>query len=82
MAQTQIELTNEEMTALEELARKRNVSLSDLIHEGIGHLLRSVSISKEAELRQRALAVSGRFRSVLKDLSTRHDDYLAETLDR
>ena len=44
MAQTQIELTNEEMTALEELARKRNVSLSDLIHEGIGHLLRSVSI--------------------------------------
>ena len=30
------------------------------------------------ELKRRALAVSGRFRSGLKDLSTEHDRYLEE----
>jgi len=31
---------------------------------------------------QRALAVSGGFRSGLSDVSERHDDYLAEDLER
>ena len=82
MAQAQIELTTEEIAALEALAKKRKVSLSDLIHEGIDHLLRTGDISGKAECKQRALAVSGRFRSGLKDLATGHDDYLAEIQDR
>jgi hypothetical protein len=38
------------------------------------------SIDRE-ELKRRALAVSGRFRSGLKDLSTEHDRYLEEAFD-
>jgi predicted Zn-dependent peptidase len=81
MIQTQIQLTEEQMEALEELAKRRNVSTIDLIREGIDNLLRSSAISSKAELKQRALAVAGRFRSGLGDLSKRHDDYLAEALD-
>lgn len=80
MAQTQIELTDEEIVALKELAKKREISLPELIHEGIGNLLRSAK-PDAVEQRQRALAIVGRFRSGLRDLSTRHDDYLAEALD-
>lgn len=78
MIQTQIQLTEEQMSALEELAKRRNISLSDLIREGVDNLLRSAAISSNAEQRQRALAIAGRFKSGLGDLSKRHDDYLAE----
>jgi len=81
MVQTQIQLTEDQMRALEELARRRNVSILDLIREGVDNLLRSVAVSGKAELKQRALAAAGRFRSGLGDLSKHHDDYLAEALD-
>ena len=78
MIQTQIELTEEQMAALEEMAKRRHISPSDLIREGVDNLLRCEIAPGNAELKQRALAVAGRFRSGLGDLSKRHDDYLAE----
>lgn len=81
MVKTEIRLTEEQMESLEELAKKRNVSISDLIHESIDNLLRSAATPGKAERKQRALAVIGRFRSGLGDLSRRHDDYLVEALD-
>ena len=41
MIQTQIRLTEEQMAALEELAEKRHLSLSELVYEGIEGLLQS-----------------------------------------
>ncbi|MBI2876705.1 MAG: ribbon-helix-helix protein, CopG family [Candidatus Tectomicrobia bacterium] len=81
MVQTEIQLTEEQMAALEELAKRRNVSVADLVCEGIDNLLRSAAIPGDVERKQRALAVDGRFRSGLRDLSRRHDDYLLEALD-
>jgi len=81
VVQTQIELSEKQMAALEELAKRRHIPLSDLIREGVDKLLRSAAISSNAELRQRALAIAGRFKSGLGDLSKHHDDYLAEALD-
>lgn len=82
MIQTQIELTEEQVTALERLAKRRRTSLPNLILEGVDSLLRSAPIPNDAEMRQRALSVAGCFRSGLGDLSKRHDDYLVEALDR
>lgn len=79
MTHTQIELTEDQLHSLEELAKRRHISLAALIQEGIDTLLRTGAASTEAELKQRALAVAGRFKSGLGDLSRRHDDYLAET---
>ena len=63
------------------MAKKRNLSLPDLIQEGIDHLLQSVVTPSNAERRQRALAIAGRFKSGLGDLATRHDDYVAEAFE-
>ena len=84
MVQTQIQLTEEQMAALEELARKRHLSLSDLIRESVDNLLRSAAGSltlEQNEQKRRALAVAGRFKSGLGDLAKRHDDYVAEAFD-
>lgn len=78
MVQTQIELTEEQIEKLGRLAQTRQVSLSELLREGVDLLLQE-DVSHE-ELRKRALAISGRFRSGLKDLAKRHDDYLAEAI--
>jgi len=82
MVQTQIELTEEQMKALEEIAQKRHIPLAELIREGVDRLLQSEGLpSSHAALRQRALGIAGRFKSGLGDLSRRHDDYLVETTD-
>lgn len=81
MVRTQIQLTEDQVAALEELAVRRHLSLDDLIREGVDSLLRSVATSSNAERRRRALAVAGRFRSGLGDLSKRHDAYLEEAFD-
>jgi hypothetical protein len=81
MVQTQIQLTEEQLAALEELAQKRHLSLPDLIREGIDHLLQSVVTPSKAEQRQRALTIAGRFKSGLGDLARRHDDYVAEAFE-
>lgn len=81
MPQTQIRLTDEQMTILTELAAKRQQSVEDLIHESIDRLLQSVTGPGAADRRQRALAVAGRFRSGLGDLARQHDTYLNEAFD-
>ena len=81
MVQTQIQLTEEQMTALGELAKKRRLSLPNLIQEAIDQLLRSVVTPTKAEQKERALAIAGRFKSGLGDLARRHDDYVAEAFE-
>lgn len=81
MVHTQIQLTEEQMTALGELAKKRRLSLPNLIQEAIDHLLRSVVTPTKAEQKERALAIAGRFKSGLGDLARRHDDYVAEAFE-
>ena len=76
MVRTQIELTEEQMSALKKLAKKRQISLSNLVQEGINKVLRPEVNRSNAEMKQRALDVAGRFRSGLGDLSKRHDEYL------
>ena len=76
MIQTQIELTETQATALEELAVKRQLGFNDLILEAIEKFLETAS-REDAERRQRALAVIGLFEGP-EDLAENHDDYLIE----
>jgi predicted DNA-binding ribbon-helix-helix protein len=78
MVRTQIQLTEEQVDTLKRLAAKRHVSIAELIRQGVDTLLRSVGNVSPEERRKRAIALAGRFRSGLKDLSTKHDDYLKE----
>ena len=78
MVRTQIQLTDEQSQELKRLAAERRTSVAELIRQATEGLLRDSSKISGADRRQRALAAAGRFRSGNQDLSTRHDDYLAE----
>ncbi|MFA6107606.1 MAG: ribbon-helix-helix domain-containing protein [Candidatus Latescibacterota bacterium] len=80
MVQTQVELTEEQVKALEELARQTRVPLPALIRQGVDQLLAStVAQPLTVAQRQRGLGIVGRFHSGLCDLARRHDEYLAES---
>ena len=78
MFRTQIQLTEEQSRDLKRLAAERRTSVAELIRQAAEGLLRESPAVGRRERKERALAAAGRFRSGKKDLSTRHDDYLAE----
>ena len=78
MIRTQIQLTEEQAKAIKTLAMKRNTSVAELIRRSVDELLQEAVGTDIAERRRRALAAAGRFHSGKTDISTNHDDYLAE----
>jgi hypothetical protein len=69
----QIELTEPQRLALEQIAGVRGVSVVDLVRSSVEDLVRN-----DDERRRRALSVIGRFRSGHRDLSSEHDRHLAD----
>ena len=73
----QIQLTEDEARALRRLAAEDSVSMSALVREAVDWLLSARRGTPEAEVRRRAAAAAGRFRSTHEDLSERHDHHTA-----
>jgi antitoxin component of RelBE/YafQ-DinJ toxin-antitoxin module len=79
MVRTQIQLTNEESRRAKRLAARNRVSVSELIRRSLDRTLREEVIPPDdEEIRRRAIAAIGAFRSDKTDVARRHDDYLAE----
>lgn len=78
MIRTQVQLAEEQVTALKKLAAKREVSIAELIRQAVERLLRSSEAVSYAERRQRAIKAAGRFHSGRSDLSSRHNEHLSE----
>ena len=79
MVRTQIQLTEDQFAALRERAVAEGRSMADLVRTGVDSILRGgAGRADREERRRRALAVIGRYRSAPRDLSRRHDDYLAK----
>ncbi|MGO9410445.1 MAG: CopG family transcriptional regulator [Spirochaetia bacterium] len=77
MVRTQIQLSEEQALRLKAFAARRGVSMAEIVRQGIEMLLAQGGEKSPTELRQRALAAAGKFRSGLHDVATRHDGYLA-----
>jgi hypothetical protein len=78
MVRTQIQLSEEQVAALKRLAHSRGCSIAQVVRDAVDLVVRQGPAASPRELRARAAAASGRFRSGLKDLSRAHDRYLAE----
>jgi hypothetical protein len=78
MVRTQIQLTEEQSATLRKIAAKRNISMAELIRQGIDFYLRTCGTIGQEERRQRAIKAAGQFHSGKTDLSEKHDAYLAE----
>ena len=77
MVRTQIQLTQQQARRLKELAKKRGVSMAELIREGVEKVLDAPEAADLEERKRRALAIVG-IASDVPDLGVNHDEYLDE----
>jgi hypothetical protein len=78
MVRTQIQLTETQARALKRLAAAQGRSMADLIRGSVDALLVQAEAGGDQANRARALRAVGRFRSGVRDLSSRHDRHLVE----
>ena len=79
MVRTQIQLTERQARELRRIAAKEGVSMAEIIRRAVDAKIRGGSGEVPWQERvRRAQAAMGKFRSGLKDVAERHDDYLAE----
>lgn len=71
---TQISLDERQMEGLRELARRRNVSMAELVREAVDALLEAPTPDQW----ERASAVIGKYRSGDPNIARDHDAYLDE----
>lgn len=80
MIRTQIQLTEEQWRFLKSLSHERGISIAEIIRQSVDGLSRDQKLRyvSPEEKRLRIMALIGRHRSGLSDVSANHDDYLAE----
>ena len=82
MVRTQIQLTEEQTKAVKKMAASRHVSSAELIRCAVDALIKSDTATDPEERRKRAFEIIGKFRSGKRDVSGKHDKYLADTFRR
>ena len=82
MIRTQIQLTERQAQTLKATAARRGVSMAELIRQSIDQLLEKAGELSSQDLRRKAAAAAGRFRSGQSDVSIRHDGYLADGVEK
>ena len=78
MVRTQIQLTAEQAKKIKRIAASRGVSMAQVIREAVDGAIRSGAGTVSEERRKRAVEIVGKFRSGKKDVSRKHNVYLAE----
>ena len=81
MVRTQVQLAEEDLAALQQLAAEQGVSVSELVRQGVKWVLEGKRKPSRQELLERALSTAGIGHSGLPDVAERHDDYLAEAYE-
>jgi hypothetical protein len=78
MVRTQIQLTEEQARKVKKIAASRGVSMAEVIRDALEGAIRSYPGGASEQKRKRALEIIGKFRSGKRDVSRKHDAYLAE----
>jgi len=78
MIRTQVQLTEEQVRALRQLAVQKKRSLADLVQESVELFLTQESQPGKALRIERALQAAGRFSSGDASGSSEHDRHLSE----
>ena len=78
MVRTQIQLPEEQVAMLRKIAVAEHKSMAEIIRQSVDFFAKAKYGGGEEQLRRRAMAAAGCFRSGVKDLATSHDSYLIE----
>ncbi len=76
MIRTQIQLTERQAAAIKNLAKKKHISMAEIIRRSIDTMVKTGTIDEQR--RARAIEAAGKFHSGISDISVKHDRYLAE----
>jgi len=82
MVRTQVQMEKGQLARLRKMADVEDISVSELVRRCVDRLLEEGSADERQERWKTALSAVGRFRSGRKDVSRRHDYYLAEAFRR
>ncbi len=82
MVRTQVQLTEEQAETLRRLSAESGQSIAEIVRLSVQLYVGSRHRPSRAGRVERAIRVAGRFSSGLKDVSARHDEYLAEALGK
>jgi hypothetical protein len=82
MARTQVQLTEHQIEALQQLSAVTGLSIADLIRQGIDQYLAKQRGLDPKDRIERAIRVAGRFSSGMTDVSANHDKHLADAIKR
>ena len=82
MVRTQIQLTEEQVKALRKIAITSHLSVAELIRRAVDRMIKKSDTVDPGERLKRALEVVGKFSSGKRDISRKHDAYLADALKK
>ena len=82
MVRTQIQLTEEQVKALRKISTTSHMSVAELIRRAVDTMIKSRATVDPDERLKRALEVVGKFSSGKRDISRKHDAYLADALTK
>jgi len=81
MIRTQIQLPEEQVILLKKMAAAEHKSMAEIIRHAIDYFTKAKQPGVD-QLRKRAMAATGCFRSGVNDLAVSHDSYLAEVFGK
>jgi hypothetical protein len=81
MVRTQIQLTEEQVKVLKQLATSRHVSIAELIRRAVDTMINTSTTVDAEEREKRAQDIIRKFSSGKWDVSRKHDSYFVESLD-
>jgi len=82
MIRTQIQFSESQLRALKEQARCEHVSVAEIVRRAVDACCQSDRPRSEAERRQAAMDIAGRFASGKSDVAERYDNHLTEAYKR
>ena len=81
MVRTQIQLTEAQARAVKRAAMEEGTSAAEVIRRAVEMMAGARSKVSAQERVRRAFEIAGKFRSGKKDVSRKHDEYLAEAYE-
>ena len=78
MVRTQIQLTEDQAKAIKRLAAAQGLSVAEVIRRAVDQIVHSSPKADLQQRQERALEIVGKFGSGKRDVSRKHDAYLAE----
>jgi hypothetical protein len=82
MVRTQIQLTEAQVSKIKKAAMDQGISVAEVIRRAVENIVQSNAKMSIQEKAKRAMEVAGKFRSGKRNISRKHDEYLAEAYEK